>query len=94
MEFIDHTSSEKDSIATPGGMCTLTGHRLKYDPEDEKQGLFFVAEDGNEIKVTVIGQNTSAKLMFDVPKELVSGEYQLVVRNGLEGALDTELTVS
>jgi hypothetical protein len=54
-------------------MCTLTGHRLKYDQEDEKQGLFFVAEDGNQIKLTVIGQNTSGKLVFDVPKELTGG---------------------
>ncbi|MCK4561096.1 MAG: DUF4469 domain-containing protein [Calditrichia bacterium] len=50
MEFIDHTSKEKDSIATPGWLATLTGHRLKYDPEDDNQGLFFIAEDDTATK--------------------------------------------
>jgi hypothetical protein len=94
LEFIDHTSAKNNSTATPGGMATLTGHRLKYDPEDENQGVFFIAGDGTETKVTVIGQNTASKLSFDVPKDLTIGEYQLVVRNNLEGALDTELNVS
>ena len=75
-------------------MATLTGHRLKHDPEDENQGVFFIATDGTETKVTVIGQNTASKLVFDIPAGLTSGDYQLVVRNELEGALDTKLKVS
>ncbi|MCK4561095.1 MAG: hypothetical protein KAV45_15050 [Calditrichia bacterium] len=39
------------------------------------------------------GQNTSSKLVFDVPAGLTNREYHLVVRNELEGALDTELSV-
>jgi hypothetical protein len=56
--------------------------------------VFFIAGDGTETKVTMIGQNTASNLAFDVPKDLTSGKYQLLMRNSLEGVLDTKLKVS
>jgi hypothetical protein len=46
IDFYDNN----DSIATPGGLANLTGYRLKYDTEDDNQGLFFIAEDGTATK--------------------------------------------
>jgi hypothetical protein len=31
-------------------LATLTGHRLKYDAEDDNQGVFFIAEDSTATK--------------------------------------------
>jgi len=87
-------------VLTPGGMAQVTGHRLKFDPADAAQGVYFVAEGGGETKVDVVGRNKPAHLMFIVPQGLAPGDYTLEVRATVysedvrTGALDAVLTVS
>jgi hypothetical protein len=88
-------------VLTPGGMGQVVDHRLKFDPTDANQGVFFVAEGGGATKVDVVGRNKPGELMFMVPAGLASGDYTLEVRatiHGSEdvrtGALDATLTVS
>lgn len=80
LEYTDFNTGERNSIITPGGMGQINGHRLKFDVTDPAQGIFFVASDGSEIRVSIIGQNKPSNLMFMLPAELTAGEYTLEVR--------------
>lgn len=80
MEYTDTNSRERNGLVTSGGMGELAGHRLKFDPTDENQGIYFVAEDGSATKVDVVGLNKPAALMFIVPDTLAPGDYTLEVR--------------
>jgi len=99
IEYIDVSTTTRNSLLTPGGFGKLSGHRLKFDPNDLAQGIFFLTADGTPTRVATIGQNKPAELMFIVPA-LPAGEYRLEVRVafgeiGLRtGLLDTTLTVS
>jgi len=85
MEYMDYVGGERNSTLTPAGMGQISGHRLKFDPNDENQGIFFVAADGNTTRVEVVGQNKPATLMFMVPGTLAAGEYTLEVRAAVYG---------
>ena len=94
-EFTNVNTADVDSIITPGGMGQVRGRRLKFDPADPNQGIFFI--NGTETRVTVVGKNTATELMFLIPN-LEPGQYALEVRSlfGQEqrsGRLDTLLTV-
>ena len=93
--FTNINTDDPDSVITPGGMGQLTGHRLKFDPADPQQGIFFI--NGSENRVEIVGKNTGTELMFLIPS-LDNGEYALEVRStfGKElrsGRLDALLTV-
>jgi hypothetical protein len=81
IDFVDNNSGEHNSILTPGGLGTLIGNRLSYDPEDQNQGVFFIAEDGAETQVAIIGQNKPSMLVFIIPETLSSGDYFIELRN-------------
>lgn len=100
LEYTDLNSGERDSRLTPGGMGQLAGDKLKFDPADTSQGIFFVGggETGT-LRVEVVGKNTSTELMFLVPANLYPGDYSLEVRTMLNssslrsGSLNAALTV-
>ncbi len=101
LEYTDLNSGQRNSVLTPGGMGQVVGYRLKFDPADANQGIFFVAEDGGATRVEMVGHNKPGKLVFLVPADLASGDYTLEVRTVLRqrkdvrpGALSATLTVS
>ena len=101
LDYVDLNSGERNGPLTPGGMGQIIGHRLKFDPDDTAQGIFFIAEDGTETRVSVVGRNKPGELMFLVPDGLASGEYRLEVRavsrgshDIRTGALEATLTVA
>ena len=101
VDYIDLNSGERNGPLTPGGMGQIIGHRLKFDPADPQQGIFFIAADGTETRVAIVGKNKPGELLFLVPDSLTSGEYRLEVRTVLKGsqdirkgALDAALVVS
>jgi hypothetical protein len=61
-------------------MGRLVGSRLKVDPDDPEQGIFFIAEDGRATRVEVIAKNVYSELIFLVPANLSPGTYRLQVR--------------
>jgi hypothetical protein len=73
---------------TPGQMARLTGHWLKFDPTDERQGLFLLpltagsdsTPSGPAVRVSQVGHNTSRKLIFLTPPDLSPGPYRLELR--------------
>jgi hypothetical protein len=62
-------------------MGTIKGTLLAYDPEDNLQGIYFINEDGTEIKVEVVGQNQASVLRFIIPQSINAGEYNIEIRN-------------
>jgi hypothetical protein len=99
MRFEDQSTGKNDSIVTPGETGVLYGNRLKFEPADPQQGVFFVAEDKSETRHGDVILNEPAKLMFRVPV-LAPGKYSLFVRakpygcpRRLVGYLDKPLTV-
>lgn len=72
----------------PGQMARLTGQKLKFNPADERQGLFLIPltaglnspPAGPAIRVNQVGHNTSRQLLFLVPPDLPPGPYRLEAR--------------
>ncbi len=93
-EFIDHFSGLKNGTVTPGNIGSITGHRLKIDPENSKQGIFFIAKNGSETKIVTLSFNRPSMLSFLIPLSLQKGEYSLEVRNDTSGTLKKILYVS
>jgi hypothetical protein len=84
LEYTDLNSGERNSVLTPGGLGQVIGHRLKFDPADANQGVFFVGDAG-ATRAEVVGRNKPGELMFLVPAGLASGEYTLQVRAVIYG---------
>jgi len=79
-EYFDINTAERNSVLTPLGMGELRGQNLKFDMADANQGIFFVAADNTETRVTIAGRIMPTHLMFLIP-ELPAGEYTLLVRS-------------
>jgi hypothetical protein len=75
------------------------GYRLKFDPADPTQGLFFIGDSG-DTRVDIVGKNTAVELMFLVPASLIPGNYTLELRTTMgnhtirTGTLAASLTVA
>jgi hypothetical protein len=80
LDYTDLNSGELNSQATPGGMAQVTGYRLKFDPADTSQGIFFAA-GGSATRVSIVGKNNPSELMFLVPASLAPGDYTLEIRS-------------
>ena len=80
IDFIDLSTGERNSIVTPANMGQILGSRLKFDSEVNEEGIYFIAADNTEVKVSVIGKNKPGELMFLIPPELAAGDYILEVR--------------
>ena len=49
--------------STPNNPGQLTGRRLKFDADDEAQGVFFIASDGTATRASLIMRNKPAELI-------------------------------
>ncbi|MBG8554377.1 DNA-binding domain-containing protein [Hymenobacter guriensis] len=97
----DFTSNTTNDKLSKGGTVRLTGSRLKFDAADTKQGIFLVAANGTETRMTRVLTNKPSELLFLVPTAQVAGQYRVVVRAKVDGGqvtksgeLDTVLAVS
>ncbi len=100
IEYRDVGSDTTNDQVTVGNIGQLSGSRLKYDPAQADEGVYFVATAGGETKVATVQKNKPAQVVFLVPATLVAGTYNLEVRarigGGTElriGRLDPVLTV-
>jgi len=101
LEYRDVGSDTTNDQVTPGNIGQLSGSRLKYDPAQADEGIFFLPTAGGaEIKVATVQKNKPAQLVFLVPA-LLPGTYYLEVRARMRaeaadlrtGRLDAVLTV-
>lgn len=96
--FRDVASDTTGETLTPGGVGELNGSRLKIDPTQTDQGVFFMAANGAETRSDTYIRNKPANLIFMIPDSLASGEYDIEVRTVLHntdnlrtGRLDVSL---
>ena len=82
--FKDTASNTVNQTLTPGSIFELTGSRLKIVGDEALTGLFFVAKDGSETRVSLIAQNSYKKLIAQAPK-LPPGTYRLRLRTQSTG---------
>lgn len=63
-----------------GGIVSLVGNRLKFNPENPEEGLFFVPKKGEAVRIRDV-LIRDRELVFQVPKELKVGTtYAVQVR--------------
>ena len=102
IEYLDIFTDTTNDTVTVGNIGQLSGSRLKFDPAEADEGLYFVADAGGETKVTAVQKNKPAQLVFLIPT-LAAGTFHLEVRarTGIGtsarelrvGRLDAPLTV-
>ncbi|VFM97348.1 MAG: protein of unknown function (DUF4469) with IG-like fold [Candidatus Kentron sp. G] len=87
LEYVDLGSGETNSHLTPGNIGTLNGHRLKFDPAKDDEGIFLIpAKNGQEKKIIVVQKNKPSQLVFLVPADAKKGDYSIEVRARIKGA--------
>jgi hypothetical protein len=75
----DSLSGLTDGTLTVGGVLDIAGNRLKVYPEISEDGVYFIASDGTEYKVSVLVENKPSRLIVMIPA-LPAGSYTLEVR--------------
>jgi hypothetical protein len=80
LEYLDVSSGTSGSLITPSGIGQIIGDKLKFNPQNPAEGIFFIASNGSEIKVTTLARRTEKRLMFSNPAELIPDTYTLEVR--------------
>lgn len=80
--LLNTANRQMNTDITAGHMAEVTGKRLKViDPQDPEQGVFLIKSDDQEtFKVDWLKINTPTKVEFQVPVELIAGEYILEIR--------------
>lgn len=99
--FLGHGEDGPTGDLTPGGFGEVRGRRLKFDPEGEGEGVFFLRllPEGGLAGVPPVSAGrmavrTEQRLLFQVPV-LEPGAYRCVVRRrfGRQGTLLREGTL-
>ena len=89
IELRDIGSETTNDQLTPGNIGQLSGSRLKYDPANPDEGVYFLPVGvGGETKVTTVQKNKPAQLVFLIPAGLVPGQYHLEVRARIDGGTE------
>ncbi|WP_109829523.1 DNA-binding domain-containing protein [Reichenbachiella versicolor] len=91
--FKDAISNTTNDVLSIGGAGEVKGNRLKVDPLDVEQGVFFVAQDGTTTRSETIVRNKPSNLIFMIPKGLTAGEYRLEVRAKINGSKEAKVGV-
>ncbi|MGV8094449.1 MAG: DUF4469 domain-containing protein [Mangrovibacterium sp.] len=99
-ELEDVASGTINETITPGGTAILKGLRMKFDPKDVNQGIFFIDSNNAETRVDRIIKLRASEIVFVIPAGLAAGNYSLEVRvlpignkNVKNGQLKDKLTV-
>jgi len=80
VEYIDHESDENSSQITCKGITTVKGRNLRFNADNKEEGIYYISEDGSEMKVEIIAQNNPSYLLFSTPESLAPGMYQVEIR--------------
>ena len=68
LSFLDTASGLIDDTLTPGNIGTISGYRLKVDPAQPDEGIFFIHQvDGAETRVDTVTRNKPGERIFLVP---------------------------
>lgn len=87
--FVDTATQRRDEVISNGMVGELKGSYLKFDPDDNEQGVFVIKADGSEIRCDNYIHNAKSKLLFYVPDTLTAGEeVELEVRSKLSNTVN------
>ena len=78
--FTDHNQNASGNKMIAGSVAELIGKHMKFDSNDSKLGIFFIAADESETRVSVYVKNTDNTQIFQIPSTLQKGEYTMVLR--------------
>lgn len=78
--FTDHNQNASGNKMIAGSVAELIGKHMKFDSNDNKLGIFFIAADESETRVSVYVKNTDNTQIFQIPSMLQKGEYTMVLR--------------
>lgn len=93
-QVTDVVSGKVNSQLTAGGIVELIGARLKFDPKDNTQGIFFIPEaDGTEVRAAIIAENKPARLLAVIPSDLPVGNRYIEVRTKIIGSSQKSKTL-
>jgi hypothetical protein len=81
----DSISGLTDGTLSIGGVLDISGSRLKEYPELPDDGVYFIAADGTEYKVSTLVENKPSRLITMIP-ELSAGVYTLEMRTHYIGS--------
>lgn len=73
----------EDNSLTVGRIAEIEGKLLKFDPEDERQGVFLKLEGKPEIRCSHTITNQPSKILFYIPDEIPAEEVSLCIRTCL-----------
>lgn len=101
LEYVDFATQQVNAAVTPSRSGKIEGSRLKYDPAQPDEGVFFVPTDGGPaVQPEIVSVNLPAEIHFENPT-LAPGSYGLEIRTRVAGGtelrignLDGSLTVS
>lgn len=79
-QVVDIGSETTNLQITSEGLFELEGTRLKIAGTDAAVGLYFVSEDGSEIKVTRFSRNTFKNIIAQAP-QLFPGKYHIRIKS-------------
>ena len=88
-EIDDYFNLHKDAtnaLLSPSHTARLEGYNLAFKPDDPRQGVFFLAANGNvnaagiEVRAEEISLVTSTKVILRVPDDLPAGPYKIEIR--------------
>lgn len=106
LEVKDVVSNTVNELLTPGGIVQIRGSRLKFLQTEDNNGVFFINQQGESIKLSVIADNKPARIMAMLPADMQPGTYSLEVRTSFSagsvkplhalktGRFNKELTVA
>ncbi|TLX73076.1 DUF4469 domain-containing protein [Labilibacter sediminis] len=77
--FTDIKTNAINERFTPGQIASIKGSMLKFDEQDDAQGIYFIDSDGKSTKVSQVVKNKPSELLFFVPEGL-NGTFQVEVR--------------
>jgi hypothetical protein len=81
-EFTDISAEAVNETLTPGGMFSVSGHKIKVEGDKPEVGVYFVsaADPAQRLKVAGhLAENTASKLIGIIPAGLAAGAYTLEV---------------
>jgi len=81
MAFIDSINGNTNQTATSGSLGKLEGSNLKFDPNDDRQGVFFKSSENphTQFRAAVYSGVTPSAVHLQVPT-LPVGEYGIEIR--------------
>ncbi|MCI6722114.1 DUF4469 domain-containing protein [Treponema porcinum] len=81
-----------DSPLIPGDYINISGRFLKFDFEDNSQGVFFKETDGTKsYKASNFTRATRVSITVQIPPELEPGTYTVKIRTQTESAFSQQI---